>query len=157
MSESTAAPAPAPKKRGKLPILIALAVLVAAGGGGVFWWLSPRDAAAEEKAGPVAVVALEPFLVNLADPQASRFLRASISLVLDGEHGEALAHEGKESIALTKVRSAVLELLAEQTSAALVTPAGKTALKAAIAERAGHVLAHIKVQDVLFTDFVVQF
>ena len=51
---------------------------------------------------------------------------------------------------------AILELLTLQTSDALVTTAGKTALKKAIAERVSTAIEDVKVFDVLFADFVVQ-
>jgi flagellar basal body-associated protein FliL len=44
-----------------------------------------------------------------------------------------------------------------QTSDALVTPGGKTQLKKAIGEAVGAALENVKVVDVLFSDFVVQF
>ena len=56
-----------------------------------------------------------------------------------------------------KVRSAVLELLALQTADTLVTPAGKAALKKAIAGAAGKAASEVHITDVLFSEFVVQF
>jgi flagellar basal body-associated protein FliL len=69
----------------------------------------------------------------------------------------AAEHAQKNEVLLMRVRSSILELLALQTADALVTPEGKTALKAAITERVNHVLEGTKVTDVLFSDFVVQF
>jgi flagellar FliL protein len=155
----------------KKAIVIGVAALVLAGGGaGGWWWFSQRAQAAgagsehkkPEPPAETAVVALDPFLVNLADTEASRFLRATIELVIDnkelaeafgakGEHGDAHA------VDKVRLRSAILELLTTQTSDRLVTSEGKTELKKAIAERASHVLEGAKVVDVLFTDFVVQF
>jgi flagellar FliL protein len=160
-----------PERIVKKAIVIGVAVLVLAGGGaGGWWWFSQRAQAAaaggeQKKPAPpaeTAVVALDPFLVNLADTEASRFLRTTIELVVDdkelaeafgakGEHGDAHA------VDKVRLRSAILELLTTQTSERLVTSEGKAELKKAIAERAGHVLEGAKVVDVLFTDFVVQF
>jgi len=51
-----------------------------------------------------------------------------------------------------------VELLGEQTAALLTTPEGKAALKHAIVERANAILEpKVKVLDVLFAEFVVQF
>jgi flagellar basal body-associated protein FliL len=58
---------------------------------------------------------------------------------------------------MMRARGAILELLTVQMSDALVTPGGKSELKKAIAERVGEALEHVKVVDVLFSDFVVQF
>ena len=100
------------------------------------------------------VVPMEAFLVNLADSNASRFLRVTLRLVVETP---AEAKEIEESpVDQARARSAILELLATQQSATLVTPEGKDALKKAIAERTSKVLKR-EVHDVLFTDFVVQF
>ena len=144
-------------------------VLVLAGGGsaGAWWWfhraeaVAPADGHAAAKAEPQAdpkdsgVLAMEPFLVNLADQDAPRFLRATLGLVVaDKEHAEHLA---EDDVAKARVRSAILELLTTQKSTDLVTPEGKAALKRQVIEKADHILHNTKVTDVLFTEFVVQF
>lgn len=147
---------------------LVLLVLVVAGGAAAGGYLWSQKSAGIQAAGPVAaeaqapppvaaatgLVALEPFLVNLADADAGRFLRVSMSLVVADE-AAAKAVTGN-SVVLMRVRSALLELLTEQTAAALVTPDGKNALKTLIQERAAEV-AGVAVADVLFADFVVQF
>ncbi|MDP1569079.1 MAG: flagellar basal body-associated FliL family protein [Vicinamibacterales bacterium] len=145
-------------------VLVLIVVGGGAGAGGVGW--SPRSAGtvagAEPAAAPVPVavpqptglVTLEPFLVNLADADAGRFLRTSMQLVVaDAATAATLT---KQDVVLMRVRSAILEVLTEQSAAALVTPAGKTALKQLIQERATQV-GGVAVADVLFADFVVQF
>jgi flagellar FliL protein len=156
----------------KKAIVIGGAVLLLVGGGaGGWWWFAQRAQAAAagsdhkkqpEPPAETAVVALDPFLVNLADTEASRFLRATIELVIDNkELAEAFGAKGEHgdehAVDKVRLRSAVLELLTTQTSDRLVTSEGKAELKKAIAERATHVLEGAKVVDVLFTDFVVQF
>jgi flagellar FliL protein len=147
------------KKKGKGLVLAVVAVVLIAGGGGGFWWWRKSHAQAGPPPAPVhveatGVVPLEPFLVNLADTQASRFLRVTLRLVVDTPDE---AKEIEESpVDQVRARSAILELLATQESSALVTPEGKAALKKTIAERTTAVLKR-EVRDVLFTDFVVQF
>jgi flagellar FliL protein len=167
--EPTAQAQPAPKKKSKKGLIIgALGALVLAGGGGAAWWLmrpaeAAADAAAEGAAEEAAeaeaeesgILSFEPFVVNLADGQGSRFLRVSVQLVIAGE--DAAAELEEEPVKKVRLRSELLELLAGQSSDQLVTPEGKTALKAAIAERASKVLQPHKVIDVLFSDFIVQF
>jgi flagellar FliL protein len=153
-----AAPAP-PKKKSKalLFIILGLVVLGGAGGGGFWWWrhsANAAPAAPEPEKEFTGILALEPFVVNLADKGASRFLRVTVKLVVEDEH---VAREIEEhAVSKSRVRSAVLELLSAQESTTLVTPEGKAELKKALAERASKVL-HTEVHDVLFTDFVVQF
>lgn len=160
----------APKKSKKTLFLVAGVVVLLAGGGGAYWMLVARaaegkDAAKTEAAeeaeaeaepeGHGGIVPLEPFVVNLADPNGSRFLRVSLSLVVASEE---VAKEMEENqVAVARVRSAVLELLAQQTADLLVTPEGKAELKTSIAEAASHAVHELKVSDVLFSEFVVQF
>ena len=118
---------------------------------------APADAAADphKASGPAGLLSLDPFVVNLADQGGSRFLRVSIRLLVGSpEHAE---HLQKDDVTLMRVRSAILDLLTEQTADRLVTADGKTALRQAIAARVEPVLDDTKVTDVLFSDFVVQF
>jgi flagellar FliL protein len=169
MSNESQAPAAAPKKKSSRTLIIAVAGLVLLGGGGgaAYWKFAPgRDAGAKAKAAheaepeavaedaPTGIVALEPFVVNLADTTSTRFLRITLSLVVDEEHAKEIAEKEVERM---KLRSAVLELLALQTSDTLVTPQGKTDLKKAIAKRAGESVHGLHVADVLLSEFVVQF
>jgi flagellar FliL protein len=155
MSASTAVPA----KKGNTLVLI-LGVLLALGavGGGAFWYARRSMPAAESlhaKAPEHGILAFEPFVVNLADPGASRFLRTTVQLVV-GSEADA-DHVKKTPVVMMQARGAILELLTVQTSEALVTSDGKTNLKKAIAERVGPALENVKVVDVLFSDFVVQY
>jgi flagellar FliL protein len=93
--------------------------------------------------------------VNLADKDAQRFVRVTLRLVVETKE-EAKEIEENE-VATTRLRSAILEVLTQQTADKLTTPDGKEQLKKAIAERSVPVLGGKKVLDVLFTDFVVQF
>ena len=127
-----AAPAaPAAKKGGKSLIIIIVAVVVLGGadGGGFWWWRKSHAEAATAKAEskhatPTGVVPMEPLLMTVADKEASRFLRVTLRLVVDTE---AEAKEIEETpVEVARARSAILEVLATQQSAALVTPEGKT-------------------------------
>ncbi len=150
-----------PKRSRRTLMIVAGAVVLAGGGGGAYWLKASRAAEppaahAEAEAAPEGgIVPLDAFIVNLADPSGSHFLRASVALVVESE--EAAKELTEDAVAKTRIRSAILELLAEQKADALVTPAGKVALKKAIAERAGHAAHDMKVADVLFSEFVVQF
>ncbi len=155
--------APAPKKKGGfLKLLVIIVLAVAAGGGGAYFYFMKaapahaREAEAEpEPPPPTGIVPLEPFVVNLADTGATRFLRVSLSLVVPDE---VQAKEIEEhAIEKARVRSAILELLAEQHAEKLVTPEGKEELKKNIAERIEHAAHELKVVDVLFSEFVIQF
>lgn len=161
---ATPAPAPAAKKGSKVIILSAVGVLLLGGGGAGAYFMTKRDAgnpaaaaekaAAKKKAEPKGVLAFEPFVVNLTDGGGSRFLRVTVRLLVPAEEAEKLS---KDEVVMARTRSAILELLAEQSSDHLVTAEGKAELKKEILEHADKVLAPAEVDDVLFSDFVVQF
>jgi len=159
MSETNA---PAPKKKGGFIKLLAIVLLAVAGGGaGAYFYFvkaapaHAKEAEPEPPPAPTGILALEPFVVNLADTGATRFIRVTLSLVLQDE---AQAKELEEhAIEKARVRSAILELLAEQHADKLVTPEGKDELKKSIAERIEHAAHELKVVDVLFSEFVIQF
>jgi len=158
----TAPAEPATKKsRRGLVLFAAVALVVLLGGGGAAYWMFAKgappegEAAKEAEAPPPAAIEMEPFVVNLADLGGSTFLRVNLSLVVEDEAQATLFEESP--VTKMKVRSALLELLALQSANTLVTPAGKAALKKAIAEAAGKAVPAVHVTDVLFSEFVVQF
>ena len=103
---------------------------------------------------PSSMISLDPFVVNLADPGGSRYLRVTLGIVVEGEeHAKELA---EDDVTRMRLRSSILEMLAEQTAEQLTTVGGKAELKKAIAERAMHGAEHLKVSDVLFSEFIVQ-
>jgi flagellar FliL protein len=181
-----AAPAPdAGKKKGKgklLIIMIAVLVLALGGGSAAYFFMGRGDAAkgksakqgnadgaahgdedpADEGEGhEPAVVALPAFTVNLADKDAPRYLRTTVSLLIkDAEKAASLSGEGGhkpagEPVRIAMARSAILELLTTKTADELMSAEGKTALKKEIAERASKAF-RFKVNDVLLAEFVVQ-
>ena len=162
MTQTTETPAPKKKSRKLIGIVAGALILVLVAAGAAIALRArgaavPADASADahKASGPAGLLSLDPFVVNLADQGASRFLRVSIRLIVGSpEHAERLQ---KNDVTLMRVRSAILDLLTEQTADRLVTADGKTALRQAIAARVEPVLDDTKVTDVLFSDFVVQF
>ncbi|MEO7191685.1 MAG: flagellar basal body-associated FliL family protein [Vicinamibacterales bacterium] len=154
-----AAPAPAPRVKGGLVKKLAAVtvLLIVAAGGAAWWWMGgTAHAAAEEPAlEERGVLPFQPFLVNLADDGGNRFLKTNIELVLAS--AEEAKHVEETPVLVSHLRSAILEILTQQSAAALVTPQGKDALRKAIKDRATPLLPHQKVMDVLFSEFVVQF
>ena len=156
------APAPSAEKPNsrKRFVFIALAIVLATGGGlGAFWKMrkgaAPTVEAEQAPAVERGAVAFDPFVVNLADPNTSRFLRVTVQLLV-ADAATAARVKAKE-VGVIQARSAILELLTLQTSDRLATPEGKAALKKAIVDRIATVMDGLKVIDVLFSDFVIQF
>jgi flagellar FliL protein len=164
-----APPAPAKKKsRAKLFVIVGVVVALLGGGGAAaYFTLAGGGAHGEAEAGEHEdaehedtshhrIIPFEPFVVNLADQDARRFLRISVRLVVADEEGGG--HGAKDSeVTLERLRSEILEQLTHQTSAGVATQEGKEALKKAISERAAKILKPMEVADVLFSDFVVQY
>ena len=174
------------KGKGKLLVILVAVLVLALGGGGAAYFFMGRDAAkgknakvkkadhgeeaahgdeeeadAEEEGHEPAVVALPTFTVNLADKDATRYLRTTVSLLIkDAEKAASLSGGGEhkaagEPVRIAMARSAILELLTTKTAEELMSAEGKTALKKEIAERASKAF-RFKVNDVLLSEFVVQ-
>ncbi len=138
-----------PKKgKKKLIIIIAAVLAVLLIGGGVTVYMLKQKAAAEaaaeaedgdapdaqeehakkdEHKAPPVFVALDPFVVNLADRDAERFAQIGITLQVDDAK---FADELK--LYLPAVRNGILMLLAHKTSAELLERSGKEQLAAEI-------------------------
>ncbi len=148
-----------PKKR-ILLLVFALLFLALLGGGGFvayqkFFAVSPE---AEPSAPPVApkvtlgpVYAMEPFLVNLADPGRPRFLKLVAQLELDAD-----PVTGELDTLKPKVRDALLTLLSSKLSEQLITVADKERLRNEMIHRLNTFLSSGRVVEVYFTEFVVQ-
>jgi flagellar protein FliL len=151
--------ASAPGKKSRAPLFAIIGLIIGLGGGGGAYWVYASRIARPAPAAPeppkTGIVPMEPFVVNLADAGGSRFLRVTLSLIVEGEeHAKEVAEDG---VLKARVRSAILERLTLQTAEHLVTPEGKAELKKVIAEQASHAAHGMKVTDVLLSEFVVQF
>jgi flagellar FliL protein len=132
----------------KLIIIIAAVLAVLLVGGGVAAYMLKHKAAAEaaaeaedgdapaaeeehakkdEKKVPPVFVALDPFVVNLADRDAERFAQIGVTLQVDDPK---FAEELK--LYLPAVRNGILMVLAHKTSAELLERSGKEQLAAEI-------------------------
>ncbi|MBB5412531.1 flagellar FliL protein [Paraburkholderia sp. MM5496-R1] len=157
-----AAPAsPGPMKRIILIVLIAL-IAAGAAGAGVWFFMSKRapvavsaEAAPAQSAVPL-FFPLESMTVNLqSDDGQQHFLRIGLTLKLgDAATQQALTDH------MPEVRSRILLALSNKHPEELAPLEGKRALaeelKTLITEPIDKGAAPIRVQDVLFTEFVVQ-
>jgi flagellar FliL protein len=158
--ESTAEGEPQ-KKSGKRWILIAGIALVVLGGlaFGAFSYFrgsgssgSGDEIHAAGKELAKATMALEPFLVNLADTEESRFVKTTFQLGL----AEELKEEGKDPIATAAMRDSIITLLSSKTSEQILTSEGKEKLRGEIRTRVNAIAPELKVLEVYIVDFVVQ-
>ncbi|RDU98336.1 flagellar basal body-associated protein FliL [Trinickia dinghuensis] len=154
----------APKKKGKLKriVLIVLIALIAAGGaaGGMYFFLIKHGMGNGKPAPPPpppppVFFALDPMTVNLLSDDGQHYLRVGLSLKLaDGKIQEALQQH------MPEIRSRILLDLSNKHPEDLETLDGKRALskelKALIEKPTDASEPPVHVEEVLFTEFVVQ-
>ncbi len=156
---------PAVPKKWKLGIkwiLIAASTLLFAGAGTFLYFRLFRggptaEASAPNKPSKIEVkstLSLEPFLVNLADKDQVRYVKATFRLGLAGEkEGEVL---GKNAVFTAAVRDAIISLLTSMTSEQILTSAGKDALRREILSKVNTLMPKGRAEEVYIVDFVVQ-
>ena len=158
---------------GKMLMVVVLAVVSSAGGGVISFVLinrtlnaqpkgadnpdKPKEAEQEKIAALLqksAVLPLDPFVVNLADTDAARYLRIKISLMIDDK---AKVKEVTENQPLQqKVRDVILQSLTAKTSQDLIDEEGKNKLRRELQDKVSLYFKEPKLVDVMFTEFVIQ-
>lgn len=100
------------------------------------------------------VVELQPFVVNLADSNASRYLRISVSVGMAGAEG---GEEAKpDALLTTRIRNAMLAVLTTKTSDDVLTVEGKTQLRKELLKAAQKAADEADVEAIYITEFIVQ-
>jgi len=151
---------PGPMKR--ILVIALIAILAAAAAGGATWFFMSRHTAsapATPSAAPPAVsvyYALEPMTVNLqSDDGESHYLRIGLTLKLDSQ-----ATQDALVARMPEIRSRLLLALSNKHPSDLAPLDGKRALATELAvlisQPAGANEKPMHVDDVLFTEFVVQ-
>jgi flagellar basal body-associated protein FliL len=132
--------------------LSALAVVLVAVG---TWFWSTHRTAPEVPAGgggPVkGTLHLETFVLNLADPDQRSYLRAGIDLGLGQERGG-----GENAPPVAEVRDTILGVLAQSRVDELLTAKGKSKLKEELLHALQERVPGLGVQEVYFTEFLIQ-
>lgn len=158
------------KSKLKMIIIIVLGILLVAGASvGATWFLlmknggAEKPAAAEHAAAPVAPVKQEAiyevmtpaFVVNFKYEGKAHYLQVSLALMTRDSIALAAL---KEHMPL--LRNRLVMLFSSQDFAALITPAGKEILRqqatATVQELAQKEVGKVVVEQVLFTNFVLQ-
>ncbi len=152
MPAATKAPSKAPPlSRRAVVFSLLLVVLVALGS---WFWASSRQGR-EVSAGAVRPVKgslhLETFVLNLADPEQRSYLRVGIDLGLDREIGK-----GENAPPIGEVRDTILGVLAQSGVDELLTAKGKTKLKEDVLHALQQQIPGLGVQEVYFTEFLIQ-
>jgi flagellar FliL protein len=127
---------------------------------GAAWFLLHHSASSTKekaKAQPKVntVMHLDPFVVNLADPEGDRFLRVGIDLGLEREQEEP-GQPSQAAMSVARTRDTILSILTTCDSEALVSPTGKANLKDQLAKALREHAPELGVREVYFTEFLVQ-
>jgi flagellar protein FliL len=169
--------APAEKKKlpVKLIIIVLAVVLVLGGAAGGYFMFAGHKAKSSGKEDPGKEVkkeqvkeegakkggegegasgnmkSLDPFIVNLADAEGQRYLKAVMQLELDNP-----SLEGEIQGKLPQIRDEILMILSNKTFDDVSTSAGKKMVKREIASAVNKYLTSGQITQVYFTEFVVQ-
>ena len=139
----------------KLIIVAAAVVVLAGGGGAAYYFMSaePAEAAVEEKP-TVGLIEMETFLTNINDPRGKHHARLQLKVAISPE---TAAEEVKaDPLLMARMRDQVLTLLTSKTFDELSQSEGKEGFRKEIGERLAPLVDTGKVEEVLFSDFVVQ-
>lgn len=146
-------------KNKKMLIIAGVAVLLLGGGAAFMMMKKPPPPPEEgevvvEKSEPPGIMEMEPFLVNINNPQGDRYAKMKLKLtVVPASLAGDLA--GDEVIQ-AKMRDRVLTLITAKSLEDLIGPMGKEGLRREIKAHLTPMLTEGKIQDVLFSEFVVQ-
>ncbi len=127
----------------------ALALVV----GGAIYWKAQRNGGegSADRGGVVkTTLHLETFVLNLADPQQRSYLRVGIDLGLARELARG------ENAPVAQVRDTILAVLAQCRVEELQTAAGKTKLKEDLLRALQARVPGLGVEEVYFTEFLIQ-
>jgi flagellar FliL protein len=170
MERALETPAPEkPPKSFKLLIIVGVLAVVLVSGVAVVWYvfLAPQSSeessvvgkiknlwASEKKSsgtGQGHIYKMEPFLVNLVDPAQLRYLKITL-------HVESTQEKENEEYEkrLPQLRDAILIILSSKNYKDIMESEGKTSLREEIKTRMNQLLVGLKVQNIYFTEFVVQ-
>jgi flagellar basal body-associated protein FliL len=125
------------------------AALLALGAG--FWIARRPEVSAGGRPQVKATLHLETFVLNLADPGQRSYLRVGIDLGLGREPGK-----GEDAAPVGLVRDTIVGVLAQSQVDDLLTAKGKAELKADLLQALQERVPGLEVEEVYFTEFLIQ-
>jgi flagellar basal body-associated protein FliL len=134
-----------------LALLVPAAILVVVGTWLVVSRVSEPAAQANSADRIKSTLHLETFVLNLADTEQRSYLRVGIDLGLNQE-----AKRGEEAAPVAEVRDTILGVLADSKADDLLTAAGKSKLKEKLLHALQQRLPQLGVEEVFFTEFLIQ-
>ena len=165
LESARAAPKPAEVKSGGKAKRFAVLAIISGLAMGGWWFASQRRAASQPADGGDAdnsttILPLDSFTVNLADPEEGRFLRVTVALGVAGKLPALGKAQGKglesSAVSVAVIRDSILNVLAQCKSGDLLTPDGKSKLKADLLAALNRDVPELGVREIYFTEFMVQ-
>ncbi|HJQ83974.1 MAG TPA: flagellar basal body-associated FliL family protein [Candidatus Binatia bacterium] len=136
-------------------LAVAAGLALLAVGVALAWRLGIAERTAAEARAPEpavgALVALDPFIANLADEDGKRYLKAALQVEFFGSRVP-----DEFSARIPQMRDLLLTLLTSKLFAEVRTPEGKAVLRDEIINRMNRTLDRDLVKAVYFTEFIVQ-
>lgn len=144
-----------PKSSGKKKLLIPLIALVLLGGGGTGAYLKffHSSGSSEAKTAPETAVIkdMDTLIVNLADSNEKRYLKVTMKAKLNSK-----AAEEEFTARNFEMRDIILMILSGKSVDDVATPEDKLQLKQDLITSLNHALKKGQVQDIYFTEFLIQ-
>ena len=152
--ENTPPSGGARKSRAKSKNLLYIAAALVAAAGGIFLWLhaSGATSSAASAAAAETTLPLETFVVNLNGSGQRAYLRVGITLGLS----RPLPHNKKGEAPVALLRDTILSVLASAQPEPLFTADGKQKLKADVLKALRDRAPDLSIENVYFTEFLVQ-
>ncbi len=110
------------------------------------------DPGSRNWSGIKSTLPLDPFLVNLADKDMPRYLKASFHLGLEEDSGKII----RDPVTIAAMRDSIISILSSKTSDQVLTVKGKEMLRQEIRVCVNAVAPKMKIHDVYIVEFVVQ-
>jgi len=139
-------------------LIIGIIVIALAGGAAAYVFLFSNKSGGEEhapahkgeaKEAKSALVAIEPFVMNLAEQ--GRFLKVSMQFELADATAQAMVTEK-----MPQLRDAIITLVSSKSADSLASPEGKFHLKDELLLRANQAMGKELFKNLYFTEFVMQ-
>jgi flagellar FliL protein len=145
------------KKGSKTLLIIIIAVSIVLGAGGVVGYKllsgkgSEKEEHKKEETKKSAIVALDPFVLNLAD--RGRYLKVTIQFEISDESLQEVVKEKTPQL-----RDTIITLVSSKSLNSISTPEGKFQLKDEILFRVNQIMGMEKqvFKNLYFTEFVMQ-
>jgi flagellar basal body-associated protein FliL len=144
-----------------LGLVLGVGVVALAVGAGAAWFISQGARASAKPVAPATaksgqIVHLEGFTVNLADPEASHFLRVTMDLEVEHMPQSPNKEKPEAGLPTAKIRDAIVSVLTVSKADVLLTSEGKAQLKKNLLDALKSSVPELGVSNIYFTEFLVQ-